>query len=254
MAIELFLPSPQGCILLTSHPIRGRSYNALYADAGTAKRVFDRLIQPSTSILSNSAIVLVTHAAHFLNRVDTIMVVVDGKAQFIGTWNELSQYEPQNPKAKTAIDYIRSSVQEGAHDEESVSQGSSTSNHKDKEGGASKKKVGSGSLSDGKLITVEEREHGISSLSTWYLWFKHAGGAPFMLTLVVLMALDKIAYFAGEYWLARWTQGAFEPVNVFGWEFPAQVDGRTAQFEYLKVYAIIIFSLVVFTFLRYGPD
>ena len=221
-------------------------------DAGTAKRVFHRLIQPSTSILPTTAIVLVTHAAHFLNRVDLVMVVVDGRAQFLGTWNDLSSFEPNNQKSKDAIDHIRSSVQEGSHGAEQDGQGAPASAITGGSDGNSNMPAAKGNGSDGKLMSVEEREHGISSLSTWGLWFKHAGGIPFMFTMVVLMALDKVIYFAGEYWLARWTQGAFEPVDVFGWSFPAQIDGRGAQLEYLKVYAIIILALVVFTLLRYG--
>ena len=46
---------------------------------------------------------------------------------------------------------------------------------------------------------------------------------------------------ATEWWLARWTQAAEEPINVFGTEFPAQTDGSTSAVpEYLKVYATIL--------------
>ena len=49
---------------------------------------------------------------------------------------------------------------------------------------------------------------------------------------------------------ARWTQGAYDPVNVLGREFPAQTDGMSAQYQYLKVYAVIVLLGIVFTVLR----
>ena len=132
--------------------------------------MFDRLIDSANSILSNSAIVLVTHASHFLNRVDRIMVVVDGKCQFAGTWDELLKHQPDDPKQKDVIEHIRSSVQEVANgDDENENQ--QKSDRDDKMNSKLKSKELDGPA-DGKLMTVEEREHGISSLSTWLLWFK----------------------------------------------------------------------------------
>ena len=58
--------------------------------------------------------------------------------------------------------------------------------------------------------------------------------------MLLLMVFDRVAYVASEYFLARWTQGAYEPVAILNIEFPAQSDGRSAQFEYLKVYALIL--------------
>jgi hypothetical protein len=49
---------------------------------------------------------------------------------------------------------------------------------------------------------------------------------------------------------ARWTEGAYDPVNVLGREFPAQTDGISAQYQYLKVYATIVLLGIVFTVLR----
>ena len=178
------------------------------------------------------------------------MVVVDGKSQFIGAWNELLQFQPTDPKLRDAIEHIRSSVQEVSNDA-----GESSAKLKSKGEGslqASTKSMENSNVTDGKLMTVEEREYGISSLRTWLLWFQRAGGLPFIAMMLFLMAFDRVAYVASEYWLARWTQGAFEPVAVFELEFPAQSDGRSAQFEYLKVYALILLIGTLSTFCRYA--
>lgn len=180
------------------------------------------------------------------------MVVVDGKSQFVGRWDELLQYQPTDPKQRDAIEHIRSSVQEVANnaDENSAKPKSKSEGNLQ----ASTKPMESTNISDGKLMTVEEREHGISSLRTWLLWFQRAGGLPFIAMMLFLMAFDRVAYVASEYWLARWTQGAFEPVAVFELEFPAQSDGRSAQFDYLKVYALILLIGTFSTFCRYVRD
>jgi ATP-binding cassette subfamily C (CFTR/MRP) protein 1 len=167
----------------------------LFPDAGTSKKIFDRLIKsPSASILSESAIVLVTHAAHFLNRVDMIMVVVEGEAKFLGTWADLSVFTTDDQKTTDAIEYIRSSVQEGAEIEGGGKVGP-------KSGEVVLDDDPDGKKNDGKVITVEEREHGLSSLSTWLLWFKYAGGVPFLVMQFLLLTLDRLAYVSSEYWL-----------------------------------------------------
>lgn len=215
-------------------------------DAGTSKKVFDSLIKStSSSVLSNAAIVLVTHAAHFLNRVDNILVVVDGEARFLGTWSELSGFRPEDGKTREAVDFIQASVQDAAcHEAENAAEGLGEN------GVALKEKDGDEMEAKGKLMKIEEREHGLSSIRTWMLWFKHAGGLPFLLTQVAFMTVDRFAYVASEYWLARWTSGAYDAIDVFGIHFNAQTDGISAQFQFLKVYAIIISVSVIFTFFR----
>jgi ABC-type protease/lipase transport system fused ATPase/permease subunit len=51
-------------------------------DAGTAKVVFERLFRSRNAFFKNTAVVLVTHASHFLNRVDKVLVMVHGSNKF----------------------------------------------------------------------------------------------------------------------------------------------------------------------------
>ena len=64
------------------------------------------------------------------------------------------------------------------------------------------------------------------------------------------MAIDRFAYVAVEYWIARWTSAADSPITVFGLTFPAQTDGLSAQCEYLTVYSGIIFISICATVAR----
>lgn len=214
-------------------------------DAGTAKKVFERLFKnPSTATLfANSAVVLVTHASHFLNRVDQILVIVDGRAKFLGDWDELIAFKPSDAGTVAAVEFIQSCVQEAHSDEVGVD------STRDSEVPARKVKEVNGD--SGALITEETREHGLSSLKTWFLWFKHAGGAPFLVLQVFLMTIDRVAYVGVEYWLAQWTQGATNSITFFGAHFRPQSDGMEAQYQYLKVYAIILAISVFSTIARY---
>jgi len=84
-------------------------------DASTAKFIFESLFDSSSgkkSLLSESGVILVTHAAHFLSRVDEILVLSKGESKFIGTWDELMMVELNDPDANDVISSIRSSLQE----------------------------------------------------------------------------------------------------------------------------------------------
>ena len=214
-------------------------------DAGTAKTIFENL----RTLLCGSAIILVTHAAHFLSQVDKIVLVSGGRVQFTGSWTELIDFKPEDDKTRDAVDHIRLAVQEDGNDSTPDAPDGEFSTQKNIPGG---KMTGRAStlLSSKKIMTAEEREHGLSSFSTWLLWFKHAGGIPFILAHIFFMTIDRFAYVAVEYWLARWTEGAYEAISVFGIEFAPQTDGREAQSKYALVYALLIVASVIGTFFR----
>jgi len=178
-------------------------------DAGTSKLVFESLIKGSDALFSKAAVVLVTHASHFLNRVDNIIVIVEGRNKFHGSWDDLLSFQAQDANTNGAINFIRTSVQEDAVNKEEGKPDGSFSNDRIQRHNANETNA---------LMTSEEREHGLSSLSTWLLWFKHAGGVYFLSLQVVFMAIDRFAYVAVEYWLARWTNGAEKTVKSFGIE------------------------------------
>ena len=86
-------------------------------DATTGKWIFEHLFDKSTKrerLLSNAAVVLVTHASHFLSRVDNIMILFKGSPLYIGNWDGLSQESMfKDDKHATEITRsLRSSVQE----------------------------------------------------------------------------------------------------------------------------------------------
>ena len=153
-------------------------------DAGTSKTVFERLLKSRDALFSQAAVVLVTHASHFLSQVDRIAVVVDGKNKFLGTWDELTQFQPTDEATKSAVESIRTAVQEKSSEREKSNGGEFPEPVRETE---QVEKVGN-------LMTVEEREHGLSSLRVWLLWFMRAGGIYFLSFQILFMAIDRFAY------------------------------------------------------------
>lgn len=211
-------------------------------DAGTAKIVFERLIKSHDAFFSNAAVILVTHASHFLNKVDRILLIVDGSNKFFGSWNEFLVFEPKDKHTIRAVEFMRSSIQDNddIKKKEGQTQGMSFD-----EGSTEQD-----SKSAGKLMSVEEREHGLSSILVWLLWFRRAGGLWFLFFQILFMAIDRFAYVAVEYWLATWVRGAEDPVEIFGINFDPQINGIEAQYKYLLVYALILVVSLVATLLR----
>jgi hypothetical protein len=158
----------------------------------------------------------------------------------------LVTFKAPDDETLMAVDAIRSSVQETSEGgEEAENADVATVDHDD-----SKPLSKPGAKADGELIKIESREHGLSSLNTWLLWFKHAGGLPFFATQVFLMTMDRFLYVATEYWLSFWTSAASKPKEIFGIEFPAQTDGRAAQGSYIWVYSAILLLSILATFVR----
>jgi ABC-type sulfate/molybdate transport systems ATPase subunit len=206
-------------------------------DAGTAKLVFERLIRSRNAFFKDTAVVLVTHASHFLNRGDKVLVTVDGGNKFYGSWSELGSFIPtdDDKKTKGAIEFIQKAVQEG-HILEDNEGAAGDSPARDTILDKKEKK--------GSLITIEKREHGLSRLGTWLLWSKHAGGFFFMTLQVLFMTIDRFVYVEVEYWLALWTRGSEQSIEAFGIEFAPQTDGRSAQYKYLTVYSLIVLRVL----------
>lgn len=211
-------------------------------DAETGATVFSRLIKGPQALLRESAVVLVTHAAHFLNQVDRIVLVVAGKCAFNGSWDELTQFESDDERTKRGIDTLRSSAMEKSSHGEStlkIEKQSGPFNRENKD-----------VVDAGKLMTAEERIHGLSSAGTWLLWFQRAGGIFYLSFQILFMGIDRLSYVAVEFFLARWTDGVNRPISVLGVDFAPQVDGWSAQRKYLYVYGGLVAASVTTTILR----
>ena len=218
-------------------------------DSGTLQKVFENLFTKKTDLLSTSAVILVTHAAHFLNRVDRLMVLHEGKSIFYGTWKDLLLTEQTESEYHHVLSTL-CSISQNDSEEMSFSTDDSigqkifpcTGNTQDRKQVSHEMKE--------EIITVETREHGLSSIRTWLLWFLNAGGWWFVFLQFFFLVLDRGSYVAIEWWIALWTGAVSKPVNVFGHVFPPQTDGLSAQVQYLGVYSFLFIIMVIFCVLR----
>lgn len=165
--------------------------------------------------------------------------MVSGTTRFLGPFRDLDDFQPEDEEAKMIVESMKLAIQENSDIDRSTNKDSPLA--ADKKLDEEKK---------GSLMTVEEREYGLSSWNIWLLWFRRAGGLHFLFFQILFMTIDRIAYVSVEYWLARWTEGANKPVEIFNRTFPAQSDGRSAQYKYLVVYSCLILISILGTISR----
>jgi ABC-type multidrug transport system fused ATPase/permease subunit len=207
-------------------------------DSSTAGKVFEGLFRPASDsndddggVLRPCGTLLVTHAQHFLPKVDKILVMVDGEPSFFGTYDDLHQFASEDGSAAALIN---SSKKE--------------ENENQKDGGSKAKLRRDGAVDkDGIIMTVEEREYGVSSFKDWATWFINAGGISFVFFQIVFLILDRGLYIASDWWLAKWSDAAFVELELWGFRLPPQSDGRSAQVKYVEIYCIIVFLSCVAT-------
>ena len=212
-----------------------------------SRAIFFQLIHNKDGLLSNTAIILVTHAAHYLQYMDRLLVYEKGFLEFSGTWDELID-ETCIASTSSTIQALQASVQE-----------SKETGHKatiKDEGKLGNDRNLSMTNEDGKVNNhtksihqVEEREHGLSSVRTWITWFYFAGGWTFTVLQITFMAIDRISYVGTEWWLAIWTD-ASDGRTVYAlqqFELPSQEEDSML---YVHVYLLLVFFSFCFCIMR----
>ena len=221
-------------------------------DAGTSQRLFDNIfdknVEDKERLLQNSGTILVTHAEHVLKRVDKILVLDRGQSIFCGTWEELQTFETENTRHSATLTSMRSSAQLSALSDTTTNVSEKSTAH---ENGSQISVIAKDAdASKGELKVDEQREHGVSSIGIWLLWFIYAGGFFFISLQITFMFLDRGSYVVIDWWLSFWTSAAGREVTVFGYVFPNQYDGIQAQIPYILVYVGLIVFMFVFLVAR----
>lgn len=204
-------------------------------DSSTGGMVFENLFRSETGLLRKSGTILVTHAIHFLQHVDQILIMNDGTPAFCGTWEELQATKTNGSHQGLAV------IQQSPYDDSTMPKRRRIAGLLSKEGMIEK---------DGFIMTVEERRYGVSSIRIWAEWVKNAGGWTFLLLQLLFLGLDRLFYVASDWWIALWADGAFESVEAFGQTFPPQTDGHAAQVQYVSIYSVIILLSVLASVVR----
>ena len=211
-------------------------------DASTSRAVFDSLLSPVSGSLAptGAAVLLVTHAIHFLSRVSRIIVLGDGgTVHFCGTWSELcAQRLTEGPESPLAA---LTAAQEGDDEDDSREPNSPSS-----PGRPSSDEIISGAT---PLMTVEEREEGVASTATWMRWLAAAGGAKFFAIQCLALTFDRVAYVCCEAFTALWTDAVDTDVRILGFRMPAQDETGSAR-TWCLGYAVLGVLSVFFCFCR----
>ena len=163
---------------------------------------------------------------HILKKVNNILVLKNGKQVLYGSYEQLLQNQSVGS----------SNHMNSEHDSKATSPKTNSSievpvisNDTD--------------AKKGELISDEQREHGMSSLSIWLLWFQYAGGFFFIIVQIILMACDRGSYILIDWWLATWTSALGKEITVLGVIFPDQFD---SQNPYLVVYSVLVLCMLIF--------
>lgn len=220
-------------------------------DAGTSQRLFENLfdnVHKKERLLQNSVTILVTHAEHVLKRVDKILVLDRGQSIFYGTWAQLQTCEPKNSRHRATLKSMRSSAQLSATD--TITKSSDKIDDHTNNGNQESAIANDTDAQKGELKSDEQREHGVSSLRIWLLWFFYAGSFFFIIMQIIFMTMDRGSYVVIDWWLATWTSSAGAEITVFGRTFPNQYDGIQAQTPYLTVYVGLIVFMFIFLLAR----
>lgn len=215
-------------------------------DAGTSQQLFNNLfdnVHDTGSLLHNCGVVLVTHSQHILQRVDKILVLDKGESIFCGSWADLQSFETDNAHHKGTLKSMKSSLQLNVlEDDETSTAMEKTQTMKEKQPPEFDEDA-----RRGEIIESERREHGISSLRIWLLWFKYAGGILFIILQITFMSLDRGSYVAIDFWLATWTSSVGQAISVFGITFPDQFETQT---PYVLVYTCLVAFMFCFLVMR----
>lgn len=126
-----------------------------------------------------------THAVHFLPRVDSILALSEGSPTFYGTWSELHASDGEASKIIRALE----------------SEKKDTKRNTSKRGKLDSIRIEGLREMDGYIMTLEERRYGLATLWVWVEWFRRAGGWFFFLTQVGLLILGRGFYVASDWYV-----------------------------------------------------
>ncbi|KAK7478989.1 hypothetical protein BaRGS_00029750 [Batillaria attramentaria] len=176
-------------------------------DAAVGRHIFDKCIQ---GVLRNKPRILVTHQLQYLKAADTILILKEGRAAGMGTFEELSN---------SGIDFAEL-LKTGEEEEEEKAQVSpSAGDHgppvyvQDYSSTISLVSA----ISDFEpepvqLPEEEERAKGTVGIKVYVEYFKAGAGIFKFLLLVLFNLVAQCTYIMSDWWLSRWSNAEEERV------------------------------------------
>ncbi|XP_041046050.1 ATP-binding cassette sub-family C member 9-like [Carcharodon carcharias] len=159
-------------------------------DARVGSHVFHQGIMGMLKKENRTAI-FVTHKLEYAEEADYIIVMQDGKIEIQGTYQDISQQNPNLIKAWKSL------TAKGDHKEEKETEGEVVDE-------VSKIQKKPDDNLSGKLIQEEEREEGSISLKIYWLYAR-AIGHSFLFFLIFAVIMKQSFLVAVDFWLADWS-------------------------------------------------
>ena len=155
-------------------------------DAHVGEAVFNDVLLDNAS---GSTRILVTHALHFLPRVDYIYFIVDGRIAERGTFDEMMAN--RGDFAHTFDEFVTKDQQEskgeGAANIEDVDVDENVKKRKSAKRGA-------------QLMQAEERNIGAVNLEVYKQYFRSGNGAVLLPTMILALVLMQASMIISTYW------------------------------------------------------
>ena len=155
-------------------------------DAHVGEAVFNDVFLDNTS---SSTRILVTHALHFLPRVDYIYFIVDGRIVERGTFNEMMAN--RGDFARTFDEFVTKDQQESKDENvvniEDVGVDENTKKRQSAKRGA-------------QLMQAEERNIGAVNFEVYKQYFRSGNGVVLLPTMVLALILMQASLIISTYW------------------------------------------------------
>ncbi|SGY78695.1 BQ5605_C008g04915 [Microbotryum silenes-dioicae] len=191
-------------------------------DAHVGKALFDDAI---CGALKDRTRVLVTHAVHFLPRVDWIITIDQGRIQQEGTYADLIA-DKDGPFSKMIAEFGGDATEKREEEEEVEEDAIAAAGGELVDAPKKMKKKGKG------LMQEEERATGAVDGGVYMAFLRAAKGHITVPLLILSLALAQGAQVLGSYWLVWWQEDRFHSPNGL----------------YMGVYALLGVAQAVLTF------
>ena len=215
-------------------------------DPKVANHIFDKCIK---GYLKGKTVVLVTHQLQFLSKADKIIVLENGKAVAVGSFEELLESSVE------FLSFLDKKKQEEEKRKESLSKEKSLSLRSNTvQGEEVLKDDQQPTLSRVKASEESSRDRGSVSLSVYWQYLS-SGGSVWLVYMAFIVALaSQGLYHYTDLWLSAWTEHTLNRMNANDTSHVASTVGTESVFDNeihnVLFYTFLVLVLFVGAFLR----
>eukprot|EP01117_Protostelium_nocturnum_P013244 TRINITY_DN4935_c0_g1_i4.p1 TRINITY_DN4935_c0_g1~~TRINITY_DN4935_c0_g1_i4.p1 ORF type:complete len:1039 (-),score=239.18 TRINITY_DN4935_c0_g1_i4:20-3136(-) len=189
-------------------------------DAHVGSSIFENCI---VGQLASKTRILVTHQLQFLNQVDYIVVLKEGKIAEMGTYRQLMDSH------KEFYELVNTHVKINKDENENTSLSTTTSTLDIRKPTNDVKKEANVPKEGNRIISHEKREEGSISLELWKIYFLSIGLLIIPMSILITQLIEQLGKVFSDFWLSHWAD-------------EMQIGTTTSSYYYLGVYVAIILT------------